>query len=51
MRHEYSMKHVCVVILQAAQALADPVEYPNMFDDLPWALKVKGLATTLLRNN
>ena len=26
---------------KAAEALADPVKYPNLFPDLDWALKVK----------
>lgn len=25
---------------RAAEALADPVKYPNLFHDLDWALKV-----------
>lgn len=29
-----------LVISQASQALADPLDYPNMFDDLSLALKV-----------
>ena len=27
---------------KAAEALADPDEYPNLFPDLEWALKVRG---------
>jgi len=26
---------------KAAEALADPVKYPNLFPDLNWALKVR----------
>jgi hypothetical protein len=26
---------------KAADALADPVKYPNLFPDLDWALKVR----------
>ena len=33
-------KDLATVSTKASQALADPVEYPNMFDDLDWALKV-----------
>ncbi|CAN0366398.1 unnamed protein product, partial [Hapterophycus canaliculatus] len=32
-------KDLATVSAKASQALADPVEYPNMFDDLDWALK------------
>lgn len=35
--------------LQASQALANPVEYPNMFDDLDWALKVSGQWSVALK--
>ncbi|CAN0485473.1 unnamed protein product, partial [Ectocarpus sp. 12 AP-2014] len=33
-------KDLATVSAKASQALANPVEYPNMFDDLDWALKV-----------
>jgi hypothetical protein len=36
---------------KAADALADPVKYPNLFPDLDWALKVRqSLINTCFRS-
>ena len=32
---------------KAAEALADPKKYPNLFPDLDWALQVQHLSWTL----
>eukprot|EP01038_Epipyxis_sp_PR26KG_P006138 gene6138-8463_t len=35
---------------KAAEALADPVKYPNLFPDLSWALKVEAMYKTARHN-